>query len=121
MKKGSIAMGVLPMYNDIELTVEPHYDDDTQYVARLPNGDPQISYVPEELLDLIPWMAARRLLAAGYDVDRLLVVHLVGSDREMMRRPLGVACATPIPDDDHPVEEAACIVYPRRRKVPKHG
>jgi hypothetical protein len=103
----------------IELLVEQHPDDEGQFAAYGKDGNPVISFVPEEMLDLVPYMAARSLLAKGFDVERILVVSLLGSDRVMLRRPLGVAAATPLPNDAAPVMEPARYLY--RRPARKHG
>jgi hypothetical protein len=103
----------------ITLTVEVHSDDADQYAAYGTDGDAVISYIPEELVDLIPYMCARRLLAKGFDVERMLVVNMLGSDRVMLRRPLGVAAATPLPNDAAPVSEPARRIY--QRKPHRHG
>ncbi len=47
-----IAMGVRPMANALVLIVEPHDDDDEQYVARfVENNEPLISYIPAVMLN----------------------------------------------------------------------
>jgi hypothetical protein len=45
-------------------------------------------------------------MKGGYDVDRQLIVKLQGSDRELMRAPLGVVAATPLLNTDKPVPRA---------------
>ena len=85
--KGVYAMGISrPVSDDLELTVEEHIDDASQYCALWPNGDPAISYVPAEMMDIMPWMCARRLLVAGYDPERMLVVRLAGADYEFFEQ-----------------------------------
>jgi hypothetical protein len=103
----------------IELSVEQHSDDEGNYAAYGTDGEPTIAFVPEEMLDLIPYMCARRLLAKGFDVERVLVVRLLGFDRDMLREPLGVAAATPLPNRAAPVMEPARYLY--QRKPHKHS
>src|SRR5438270_13204458 len=57
------------------------------------DGEPDnmfLANIPESWLDLIPYMAARRLLEQGNNPDRLLIVRLRGADFDLMRAPLGV-------------------------------
>ncbi len=115
--KGAIAMGVQTMYDNIELTVTPHDDDDSQYVVREANGDPVVSYVPEAMWDLIGYMVARRLMEQGLDPDRHLVIRLAGADFVMMHCTLGQAAATPLINFNAPVHEPASVVYKRPHYV----
>jgi hypothetical protein len=109
--KGAIAMGIRhPASDALILTIEEHEDDPSQYCARWPNGDPAISYVPAEMMDIMPWMCARRLLMSGHDPDRMLVVRLAGADYEFFRASLGCAAATPL-TNDVPITEPASEIY----------
>ena len=99
-----------PVSDDLELTVEEHIDDASQYCALWPNGDPAISFVPAEMLDIIPLMCARRLLVAGYNPERMLVVRLAGADYEFFRATLGRAAATPL-TNNVPITEPASEIY----------
>ncbi len=71
----------------IELTAMPHSDDHSLYRACWADGDVLLSHIPEPWLDLMGFLIARRLLEQGYDVNRLLVVRLLGADYELMRAP----------------------------------
>jgi hypothetical protein len=107
---GGFAMGIHRPGSDLVLIVEEHIDDASQYCARWPDGDAAISYVPAEMLDLIPLMCARRLLMSGHDPDRMLVVRLAGADYEFFRASLGCAAATPL-TNDVPITEPASEIY----------
>ena len=45
----------------IELTVVPHRDDSSLYMACWSDDDIVVHHIPEVWLDLMPFMAARRL------------------------------------------------------------
>lgn len=100
---------------DIELTALPHSDDPWLYKVCWPDGDVQLSHIPEPWLDLMGFLVARRLLEQGYDVNRLLIVRLQGADFELMRAPLGAAAATPLINVAAPVKQAAHAVFRRER------
>jgi hypothetical protein len=91
----------------IELTVAPHPDDSLLYRACWADGQMLLSHIPEPWLDLIGFMLARRLLEQGYNVERLLIVHLHGADYELMRGPLGAAAARLLVNFAAPVKEPA--------------
>ncbi len=94
-----IAMGVRPMANALVLIVEPHDDDDEQYVARfVENNEPLISYIPAVMLNLIGYMAGCKLLEQGHDPEKQIRVRLAGSDHDLLNCTLGVAAAQPIPN-----------------------
>lgn len=99
--------------DDIVLTVSSHENDDHVFAVYDAAGEPIVSFIPEEMLDITPWMAARRLLIQGLDPDRMLVVRLVGADFEMLRCSLGIAAATPLPNVEHPVFEPMHCIYRR--------
>ncbi len=99
----------------ILLIVEPHADDRSLYrVAWSDNGEAALENIPEDWLDLIPFMAARWLLARRHDASRTLVLRLVGADFEMMRAPLGAVAAPPLVNYAAPVSCAVHCVYHRR-------
>jgi hypothetical protein len=118
--KEAIAMGIVKhsVSDDIVLTVTSHVNDDHVYAAYDAAGEPIVSFVAEELLDLVPWLAARRLLVQGLDPDRMLVVKLVGADYLMLHCTLGQAAATPLPNLEHPVFEPMTCMY--RREINFH-
>ena len=67
-----------------------------------------LTNIPEVLLDIIPYMVARKLLSHGNHPDRMLIVKLRGADFELMRAPLGILAATPVLNDK-PVTESSRI------------
>ena len=97
----------------IELTVTQHSDDSSLYRASWSDGDTLLSHIPEPWLDLMGFLIARRLLQQGYDVNRLLVVRLLGADFELMRAPLGAAAAPPLVNIAAPVKRAAHAISRR--------
>jgi hypothetical protein len=77
--------------------------DAWQYREPRDDGSDKIflANIPLSWLDLIAYMVARKLLHEGrYDVERQLIVRLQGSDRELMRAPLGVVAATSLLNTD---------------------
>jgi hypothetical protein len=92
-----------------------HPDDALLYRACWVDGEEFLSGIPEQLLDLSAFMVARRLLAQGYNSQRLLVVHLHGADYDLMRAPLGAAAAPPL------VNFAASLKEPARVEGLRHG
>lgn len=116
---GVVAMGISrPKSDELVLTIEEHEDDPSQYVARWEaSGEPVVSYIPSAMWDIIPWMAARRLMEQGLDPDRMFIVRLVGADFIMMRCTLGQAAATPLVNFAAPVHEPASVVYKRPQYV----
>jgi hypothetical protein len=62
-----------------------------------------LANIPDTWLDLIPYMAARKLLQQGYNPERLLIVKLRGADFDLVRLPLGVVAAPPLPNINKPV------------------
>ena len=48
------------------------------------NGEPcrPFDNIPELMIDLIPYMTARKLVAEGYHPERLLIIQLRGADYE---------------------------------------
>lgn len=91
----------------IEITVTTYDHDPTLYMATWDRGaGPMLHFIPEMFLDLIGFMTARALLIGGCDPDQELVVRLRGSDCEMLRAPLGVCAATPLPNFAAPVRQA---------------
>ncbi len=64
----------------IELMVRPHSDCGYLYKCCWGDGEALLDGIPEIWLDLIAFMVARRLLAQGYNPDRLLIVRLCGAD-----------------------------------------
>ena len=100
--------------DDIVLTVSSHENDDHVFAVYDAAGEPIVSFIPEEMLDITPWMAARRLLIQGLDPDRMLVVRLVGADYRNVAIVLwGIAAATPLPNIEHPVFEPMHCIYRR--------
>ena len=95
----------------IELEVMPHPDDRMLYMACWSDGDQLVHHLPECWLDLMPFLAARRLLEHGYDLKRLLIVRLHGAYLDMMRAPLGAVAATPLVNTAAPVKAATRCVY----------
>ncbi len=99
----------------IELLVQPQSDDPKFFEVLLLNHEPRLedtgvwfcSRIPELFLDLVPWMVARELIAHYYEPSRTLVVNLRGSDKTMMRAPLGEVAATPLVNSASPVKEPA--------------
>ena len=89
----------------LEILVAPHDNDDGLYRADHADGTELLTGVPELMLDLIPFMLARRLLEWRYDPECLLVVKLQGADFEMMRAPLGVVAAKPLLNTANPVTQ----------------
>jgi hypothetical protein len=92
----------------IELTVEPQdefcfrvfwYDNHGQYHdyrdGDWRKDDVVLANVPLPMLDLVPFMAARKLIDYGYDPNRLLIVRIRGGDLDMLRAPLGLVAAPP--------------------------
>jgi hypothetical protein len=100
----------------IEMNVEEQNEyqyrvryDAWQYHEPRDDGSDKIflANIPLSWLDIVAYMVARKLLdEGGYDVDRQLIVKLQGSDRELMRAPLGVVAATPLLNTDKPVPRA---------------
>jgi hypothetical protein len=105
-------MNALP----IELIVVPE-DDGCSYRAEWADGDPVVTHIQEILLDLIPFMLARKLLEQGYNVERIVVVRLQGADFELMRAPLGAAAATPLLNSAAPVKQPTrTMMFARSRR-----
>ena len=110
------------MKSDIVLTIVPHPGNDLHYMA-CAAPEWRDCYIPEVLddvpevwLDLIPYLAARVLLSRGYAAGRGFIVRLQGSDRDMMRAPLGAEAATPKANSSSPVKRAAHCVFGEARK-----
>jgi hypothetical protein len=103
---------------NIELTVFPAHPDDSCWVYKVcwNDGDVLIRDIPETVLDLIPFIVARKLLSQGYNTGRLLIVRLRGSDRDLMRAPLGAVAATPLVNTAAPVERATHAIYRERHR-----
>lgn len=84
------------------------------------NEDEEVVYegIPEPLLDLVPFIVARRLLEWGYNTSRTLVVHLRGADYELMRAPLGAVAATPLVNYANPVKRGAYApIYKKKEQI----
>ena len=96
--------------SDIELMVTPHPDDGLLYMACWSDGEPLVHHIPEVWLDLMPFLAARKLFEQGYNAGRLLIVRLRGADYELMRAPLGAVAATPLVNSAAPVERPTHLV-----------
>jgi hypothetical protein len=97
-----------------ELMVEEQPDSWCCYHVRWCDGEPDsvmLANIPEAWLDLIPFMAARRLLEQGSNPDRLLIVRLHGADFDLMRAPLGVVAAPPLLNVDRPVTRPTHCLY----------
>lgn len=97
----------------IDILVTPHRDDATLYAGWLDsgNGEMLVNHIHEVFLDLMPFLVARRLHDRGYDLDSQLIVRLQGSNRDMMRAPLGVAAAPPLVNTVAPIRHRAHVVY----------
>ena len=90
----------------IEMMIEPQNEhqyrvryDAWQYLAPRDDGSDKIflGNIPLAWVDIVAFMIARKLVdEGGYDLDSELIVKLQGSDRELMRAPLGIAAATPL-------------------------
>jgi hypothetical protein len=95
--------------------VMPDRDNNQRYQACWsgPDGDERYVWdVPEIMLDLLPFMAVRKLLAQGYDAGAsLLIIRLQGSDRELCNASLGAVAATPLINHDAPVLAPTYCVY----------
>jgi hypothetical protein len=89
----------------IEIIVTPQGNE--FYQGHDADGGQMLTGVPEVMLDLIPFMVARRLLDWRYDPACLLVVKLRGADFDMMRAPLRVVAATPLLNTAAPVAHPA--------------
>jgi hypothetical protein len=102
----------------IVLIVEEHPNASMFYRIAWIDGEPlrPIENVPEILLDLTPFIAARKLLADGYHPERMLIIQLRGADFELMRAPLGIVAATPRLNDT-PVTDPARSLYLKRQEV----
>jgi hypothetical protein len=100
---------------EIKLIVEQQPDDNCYRVCWC-DGEPywREANIPEILLDLVPYMVARKLLSTGYRPDRILIVKLQGADYELMHAPLGIVAATPVLNDK-PVTESTRSLYLKRR------
>jgi hypothetical protein len=108
-----------PVTWSIELMVEEQ--DTGIYHVRWDDGcwhhkEILLANIPEPWLDLLPYMAARRLLDGEYSLDRLLIVRLQGADLELMRAPLGVVAATPLLNTNKPVTQPAHYLYRKNWK-----
>jgi hypothetical protein len=96
----------------IELKVTRHPDaDGVLYMACWNDGEPLVHHLPECWLDLMPFLAARRLLEQGYNLQRLLIVRLHGADLDMVRASLGAVAATPLVNTAAPVKAPLHCVY----------
>ena len=71
-----------------------------------------LTNIPEVLLDIIPYVVARKLLSGGSYPER--IVKLRGADFELMHAPLGIVAATPVLNDK-PVTESTRSLYLKRR------
>ena len=112
----------MPRSDDLNLVIEQHYDDDTQYVARwASSGDPVVSYIPEAMWDIIGFMAARRLMEQGMIPRNGFCVRLAGADFTMMDCTLGQAAATPVINFAAPVSAPASVIYRRKTTKQKRG
>ena len=93
----------------IELIVEEQPDSFCYRVCWC-DGEPVdntfLANIPEVLLDIIPYMVARKLLVHGSHPER--IVKLRGADFELMRALLGIVAATPVLNDK-PVMESSRI------------
>lgn len=92
----------------IELTVEDQdaryyrtywYDNSGEYhdwqKDEWSECDIVLANIPAPMLDLIPYMAARKLIDYGYNPNRLLIVRIRGGDVDLMRAPPGLVAAPP--------------------------
>lgn len=95
----------------IELCVSPCSDDGFMYTVRWPDDHALWISVPELMIDLLPFMAARILLSQGYNAKRPLVVRLEGADFKLCQAPLGAVAATPLVNRAAPVTEALCGAF----------
>jgi hypothetical protein len=99
--------------NTIEWVVRPS-GDCACYQCCWADGSPAMPiWIPEQWLDLTPFLAARFLLENGYPTQAELLVRLVGADRIMARAPLGALAATPLINFDTPVQEGTRELYRR--------
>jgi hypothetical protein len=96
----------------IEMTVEDQ--GGRRYRVRWHHYGPDdifLADIPEQWLDLIGFMVARKLAEYGYNSEQLLVVKLQGVDYDLMRTSLGSAAATPKVNFANPVTEPARCIY----------
>jgi hypothetical protein len=102
----------------IVLVVEEHPNASMFYRVGWTDGEPlrPIENVPEILLDLTPYIAARKLLAEGYHPERMLIIQLRGADYELMHAPLGIVAATPVLNAK-PVTDPARSLYLKRQEA----
>jgi hypothetical protein len=87
-------------------TIMPHRNNDSVYQACWDDGRVVICNIPGVFLDLIGFMAARVLLEQGFNPERKLLVRLQGADYELLSASLGAAAATPMINNETPVEHA---------------
>lgn len=97
--------------------VMPDRDNSRRYQACRPDdehyrGERYAWDIPEIMLDLLPFMVARKLLAQGYDAgNSFLMLRLQNSDRELCRASLGAVAATPLINHEAPVLAPTYCVY----------
>lgn len=95
----------------IELCVSPCLDNALMYTVRWPDDQSLSISVPDIMLDLLSFMAARILLSQGYNAKRPLVVRLEGAFFTLCQAPLGAVAATPLINRARPVREPIKCIY----------